>query len=285
VFLSGARKLVLKIEFLVEEKPISGGQKMSVISMKQLLESGAHFGHQAKRWNPKMKRYIFTERNGIHILDLHKTIQKVEKAYEAVKEAVADGGICLFVGTKKQASEAVKTEALRAGMFYVDNRWLGGMLTNHKTIAKRIERLKAIEKMQEDGTLEALPKKEAALILKELAKLKKNLDGIKDMPKLPSILFIVDTKKETLAIAEAKKLGIPVVGMIDTNADPDEVDYVIPANDDAIRSVALIARVVANACIEANQGESFETEEVAVSTEEVVAVEEVVVETVVVENN
>lgn len=227
---------------------------MAVISMKQLLEAGVHFGHQAKRWNPKMGKYIFTERNGIHIIDLHKTLKKVEEGYEAVKNATKDGGKLLFVGTKKQAQDAIKDEALRCGMYYVNNRWLGGMLTNFETIKKRINRLKDLEKMEADGTMELLPKKEAAGLRKEKGKLEKNLGGIKDMNGLPSIIFIVDTKKETLAIAEARKLRIPIVGIIDTNADPDEVDYIIPANDDAIRSVSLISSVMANAVIESKQG-------------------------------
>ncbi|BDU49665.1 30S ribosomal protein S2 [Haliovirga abyssi] len=228
---------------------------MAVISMKQLLEAGVHFGHQTKRWNPKMKKYIFTKRNGIHIIDLHKTLKKVEEAYKVVKEISENGGKVLFVGTKKQAQEAVKNEAKRAGAFYVNNRWLGGMLTNFKTIQTRINRLKKLEKMVEDGTMEVLPKKEAAKLGKELVKLEKNLGGIKDMNGLPSLIFIVDTKKEELAITEAKKLGIPIVAMVDTNVDPELIDYVVPSNDDAIRAVTLISKVVANAIIEANQGE------------------------------
>lgn len=227
---------------------------MAVISMKQLLEAGVHFGHQAKRWNPKMARFIFTERNGIHIIDLHKTLKKVEEAYDAVKKVVQDGGTVLFVGTKKQAQDAIKAEAERCGMFYVNQRWLGGMLTNYETIKKRIARLKELEKMENEGIMDLLPKKEAASLRKEKEKLEKNLGGIKNMPGLPGIVFIVDTKKEFLAIAESRKLKIPIVGMIDTNADPDEVDLIVPSNDDAIRSVSLIASVVANAVIEAKQG-------------------------------
>lgn len=227
---------------------------MAVISMKQLLEAGVHFGHQAKRWNPKMARFIFTERNGIHIIDLHKTLKKVEEAYEAVKKVVQEGGDVLFVGTKKQAQDAIKAEAERCGMFYVNQRWLGGMLTNYETIKKRIARLKDLEKMENEGIMDLLPKKEAANLRREKEKLEKNLGGIKNMTGKPGIVFIVDTKKEFLAIAESRKLKIPIVGMIDTNADPDEVDLIVPSNDDAIRSVSLIASVVANAVIEAKQG-------------------------------
>lgn len=227
---------------------------MAVISMKQLLEAGVHFGHQAKRWNPKMARFIFTERNGIHIIDLHKTLKKVEEAYEAVKKVVQEGGDVLFVGTKKQAQDAIKAEAERCGMFYVNQRWLGGMLTNYETIKKRIARLKDLEKMENEGIMDLLPKKEAANLRREKDKLEKNLGGIKNMTGKPGIVFIVDTKKEFLAIAESRKLKIPIVGMIDTNADPDEVDLIVPSNDDAIRSVSLIASVVANAVIEAKQG-------------------------------
>lgn len=227
---------------------------MAVISMKQLLEAGVHFGHQAKRWNPKMAKYIFTERNGIHIIDLHKTLKKVETAYTFVKEIVENGGTVLFVGTKKQAQEAVKKEAERSGMYYVNNRWLGGMMTNYKTIRKRVERMKQLQQMIEDGTMDLLPKKEASILKKELVKLEKNLGGIKDMMNVPGVIFVVDVKKEALAITEAKKLGIPVVAMVDTNVDPDDIDLPIPANDDAIRSVSLMASVIANAAIEANQG-------------------------------
>lgn len=223
--------------------------------MKQLLEAGVHFGHQAKRWNPKMKPYIFTERNGIHVIDLHKSLKKIETAYEAMRDIAAAGGNVLFVGTKKQAQEAVKEQAERSGMFYVNNRWLGGMLTNYKTIKTRIARLKELETMEADGTLDtAYTKKEAANFRKELVKLSKNLSGIKNMPEVPAAIFVVDVKKETLAVEEAAHLGIPVFAMIDTNVDPDLITYPIPANDDAIRSVKLIASVMANAIIEGKQG-------------------------------
>lgn len=243
---------------------------MAVITMKQLLEAGVHFGHQAKRWNPKMSKYIFTERNGIHVIDLHKSLKKIEEAYAVMRDIAAEGGKVLFVGTKKQAQEAVKDQAERSGMYYVNNRWLGGMLTNYKTIQARVERLKELERMEEDGTLDtAYTKKEAAAFRKELAKLSKNLTGIKDMKEVPAAIFVVDVKKETLAVVEAAKLGIPVFAMIDTNVDPDLVTYPIPANDDAIRSVKLISSVMANAIIEGNQGK----ENVEVASEEV-AVEE-----------
>lgn len=228
---------------------------MAVITMKQLLEAGVHFGHQAKRWNPKMKPYIFTERNGIHVIDLHKSLKKIETAYDAMREIAAAGGTVLFVGTKKQAQEAVKEQAERSGMFYVNNRWLGGMLTNYKTIKTRIARLKELETMEADGTLDtAYTKKEAANFRKELTKLSKNLSGIKNMPEAPAAIFVVDVKKETLAVEEAALLGIPVFAMIDTNVDPDLITFPIPANDDAIRSVKLIASVMANAIIEGKQG-------------------------------
>jgi len=242
---------------------------MAVITMKQLLEAGVHFGHQAKRWNPKMAKYIFTERNGIHIIDLHKSLKAVEKAYEVVREISAEGGEVLFVGTKKQAQEAVKKESKRSGAYYINNRWLGGLLTNFKTIKSRIARLKELEAMVEDGTVDSLPKKERANLAKEQAKLEKNLGGIKDMPKLPSAIFIVDVKKEALAITEANKLGIPVIAMVDTNVDPDGIDYVIPANDDAIRSINLLSSVIANAITEGKQGlEEVAVEEVATETVE-----------------
>ena len=231
---------------------------MAVITMKQLLEVGAHFGHQAKRWNPKMKPYIFTERNGIHILDLHQTLGATEAAYEFVRQISEEGGKVLFVGTKKQAQEAIKEEAIRANMFFVNERWLGGMLTNFKTIETRIKRLKQLEAMAEDGTFEVLPKKEVIGLRHEMDKLEKYLGGIKDMPKMPGALFVVDPKKEKIAIAEAKKLGIPVVATVDTNCDPDEVDFPIPANDDAIRAVKLLAGKMADAVLEGRQGESFE---------------------------
>jgi len=228
---------------------------MSVISMKQLLEAGVHFGHQTRRWNPKMKRYIFTERNGIYIIDLQKTVKKVEEAFKVMRDIAAEGGDILFVGTKKQAQEAIKEEATRAGMYFVNQRWLGGTLTNFQTIQKRIKRLKDIERMQEDGTFEVLPKKEVVQLKKELERLEKFLGGIKDMKGLPSALFVVDPRKERIAVAEARKLHIPIIGIVDTNCDPDDVDYVIPGNDDAIRAVKLITERLADAIIEARQGE------------------------------
>ncbi len=230
----------------------------NVISMKQLLEAGVHFGHQTRRWNPKMAEYIFTERNGIYIIDLQKTVKKVEEAYNFIREVAANGDDVLFVGTKKQAQDSIKEEAERVGMYFVNARWLGGMLTNFKTIKKRIERLEQLNKMQENGTFDLLPKKEVSKLLGEMEKLEKYLGGIKDMKKLPGALFVVDPKKEKIAIAEAKKLGIPVVAIVDTNCDPEEVDYVIPGNDDAIRAVKLIAGAMANAIIEGRQGEQFE---------------------------
>lgn len=234
---------------------------MSVISMKELLEVGAHFGHQAKRWNPKMKPYIYAERNGLHILDLQQTLTSTEKAYEFVREIASEGGKVLFVGTKKQAQEAMKEEAERSGGFYVNQRWLGGLLTNLETIKKRVKKLKELEAMDADGTLDtAYTKKEAALLRKEMAKLQKNVGGIKEMEKLPAALFVVDIKKEFLALEEAAKLGIPVIALIDSNVDPDLVTYRIPANDDAIRSIKLFARVISNAVVEANGGqEEFAT--------------------------
>ena len=241
---------------------------MSVISMKQLLEAGVHFGHQTRRWNPKMAPYIFTERNGIHIIDLQKSVGKVDEAYRAVFEIAAQGGTILFVGTKKQAQDAVKTEAERCGMYYVNERWLGGMLTNFRTIQSRIARLHAIETMSQDGTFDVLPKKEVIQLKKEWEKLEKNLGGIKNMKKLPGALFVVDPRKEKIAVAEAKKLGIPVVAIVDTNCDPDDVDYVIPGNDDAIRAVKLIAGCMANAIIEGRQGEDAESAEEADKVEE-----------------
>lgn len=228
---------------------------MSVISMKQLLEAGVHFGHQTRRWNPKMAPYIFTERNGIHIIDLQKSVGKVDEAYRAVFDVVSQGGTILFVGTKKQAQDAVKTEAERCGMYYVNERWLGGMLTNFKTIRSRIERLKAIETMAEDGTFDVLPKKEVIKLKKEWEKLEKNLGGIKNMKKVPDAIFVVDPKKERICVQEAHTLGIPLIGIADTNCDPEELDYVIPGNDDAIRAVKLIVSAMADAVIEANQGE------------------------------
>jgi len=229
-------------------------KNMSVISMKQLLEAGVHFGHQTRRWNPKMAEYIYTERNGIYIIDLQKSVGKVDEAYYAIKDIVANGGKVLFVGTKKQAQDAIKSEAERCGMYYVNERWLGGMLTNFKTIKTRIARLKAIEKMSEDGTFDVLPKKEVIQIKKEWEKLEKNLSGIKEMPAIPDCIFVVDPKKEKICVDEAHTLGIPLVGIADTNCDPEELDYVIPGNDDAIRAVKLIVAKMADAVIEANQG-------------------------------
>lgn len=230
---------------------------MSVISMKQLLEAGVHFGHQTRRWNPKMAPYIFTERNGIYIIDLQKTVKKIDEAYEFMREVGESGKPVLFVGTKKQAQTAIKDEAERCGQYYVNQRWLGGMLTNYKTISDRIKRLIDIETMKEDGTFEKLTKKEVQNLMHEHDKLEKNLGGIKDMKGMPGAIFIVDPKKEKIAVKEARILGIPVVGIVDTNCDPDEVDYVIPANDDAIRAVKLIAGCMADAIVEANQGESM----------------------------
>ncbi|GMQ60508.1 30S ribosomal protein S2 [Vallitalea sediminicola] len=236
---------------------------MSVISMKQLLEAGVHFGHQTRRWNPKMAEYIYTERNGIYIIDLQKTVGKVDDAYNAIKDAVADGGNVLFVGTKKQAQDAIKIESERCGMFYVNQRWLGGMLTNFKTIQARIGRLKKLERMQEDGTFDLLPKKEVIKLKHEMEKLEKNLGGIKEMKGIPDIMFIVDPRKEKIAIQEAHILGIPIVSIVDTNCDPEEVDYVIPGNDDAIRAVKLIVSKMADAVIEANQGAQDNIEKAA----------------------
>lgn len=243
---------------------------MAVITMKQLLEAGVHFGHQAKRWNPKMAKYIFTERNGIHVIDLHKSLKKIEEAYEELRKIAEDGGKVLFVGTKKQAQEAIKEQAERSGMYYVNNRWLGGMLTNFSTIKNRIERLKELERMDAEGILDsAYTKKEAAAFRKELAKLSKNLTGIKEMKDVPQAIYVVDCKMEELAMKEANVLGIPVFAMIDTNVDPDLVTYPIPANDDAIRSVKLITSVMANAIIEGNQGnEVVEPESEEINVEE-----------------
>lgn len=251
---------------------------MAVISMKQLLEAGVHFGHQTRRWNPKMAEYIYTERNGIYIIDLQKTVKKAEEAYYFIRDIAAQGGKVLFVGTKKQAADSIKEEAERCGMYYINNRWLGGTLTNFTTIRKRINRLYALEKMEEEGTFELLPKKEVAKLKLEMEKLEKNLGGIKEMHKIPDCIFIVDPKKEHIAVQEAHRLGIPLVGIVDTNCDPEEVDYVIPGNDDAIRAVKLIAGKMADAIIEANQGEDYvapvseevETEEVQVEVSETV---------------
>ena len=231
---------------------------MSVVSMKQLLEAGVHFGHQTRRWNPKMAPYIFTERNGIYIIDLQQTLGLIDDAYDFMRKVGETGKPVLFVGTKKQAQAAIRDEAERCGMFYVNERWLGGMLTNHKTISKRIERLAEIRQMQEDGTINKYAKKEALKMIAEADKLEKYLGGIKDMKGMPGALFVVDPKKERIAVKEAKILGIPVVGIVDTNCDPDDVDFVIPANDDAIRAVKLITSCMADAIIEAKQGESFQ---------------------------
>ena len=243
---------------------------MAVISMKQLLEAGVHFGHQTRRWNPKMAPYIFTERNGIYIIDLQKTVRKIDEAYAVMKEIAASGKPILFVGTKKQAQAAIADEAQRCGMFYVNERWLGGMLTNFKTIQSRIARLKEIEAMEADGTFDVLPKKEVIALKKELEKLQKNLGGIKEMKKLPDAIFIVDPKKERICVQEAHTLGIPLIGICDTNCDPEELDYVIPGNDDAIRAVKLIVSKMADAVIEANQGEAGEEEFVEEAVEEAV---------------
>ena len=256
---------------------------MSVVSMKQLLEAGVHFGHQTRRWNPKMSQYIFTERNGIYIIDLQKSVSKIEEAYSFIRDISAEGKSVLFVGTKKQAQDSIKEEAERSGSYYVNARWLGGMLTNFATIRKRIARLKQLRTMQEDGTFNLLPKKEVIKLNLEIEKLEKFMGGIKDMKKMPGALFIVDPRKERIAVSEAKKLNIPIVAIVDTNCDPDEVDYVIPGNDDAIRAVKLIANAMANAVIEGREGkmgaaaESSETEEVqqAVQTEKTEKAEKV----------
>ena len=245
---------------------------MAVISMKQLLEAGVHFGHQTRRWNPKMAPYIFTERNGIYIIDLQKTVKKVDEAYDFLRSVAEEGKSILFVGTKKQAQEAVKEEALKSGMFYVNERWLGGMMTNFATIRKSINRLKELEAMEEDGTFEVLSKKEVLALKREQEKLEKSLGGIKDMEELPGALFIVDPRKERIAVAEAKKLNIPIVAIVDTNCDPDEIDYVIPGNDDAIRAVKLIVSKMADAVIEAQQGADATDAEVVADEE--AAVEE-----------
>ena len=238
----------------IRKKKPKGDKKMSVISMKQLLEAGVHFGHQTRRWNPKMAPYIYTERNGIYIIDLQKSVGMVDDAYNAIGDIAANGGSILFVGTKKQAQDAVKTEAERCGMYYVNERWLGGMLTNFKTIQSRIDRLKEIEAMEADGTFDVLPKKEVIALRKEMEKLTKNLGGIKEMKKVPDAIFVVDPKKERICVQEAHTLGIPLIGICDTNCDPEELDYVIPGNDDAIRAVKLIVSKMADAVIEANQG-------------------------------
>ena len=255
---------------------------MAVIAMKQLLEAGVHFGHQTKRWDPKMAEYIYQARNGIHIIDLQKASKKIDEAYKFMKEVAEEGKDILFVGTKKQAQECIKDAAIKSNMFYVDQRWLGGMLTNFKTIRNRIERLKRLEEMETDGTFEVLPKKEVAALRNEKEKLEKNLGGIKDMTRMPGAMFVVDPKNERIAVLEAKKLNIPIVGLVDTNCNPEDVDYPIPGNDDAIRAVKLITDVMANAIIEGRQGEAVEVEEQMVeetiseeaSMEEVVAAEE-----------
>ena len=241
---------------------------MSIVSIKQLLEAGVHFGHHTRRWNPKMAEYIFTERNGIYIIDLQKTIKKFEEAYMFVRDTAAEGGSVLFVGTKKQAADAIREEAERCGMYYVNVRWLGGMLTNYKTIKMSIERLRSLEKMQEDGTFDMLPKKEVAALQKEMFNLEKNLGGIKNMKGLPSAVFIVDPRKEHNAVLEAKKLGIPVVAIVDTNCDPDDADYVIPGNDDAIRAIRLISSVIADAVLEGKQGEQLNEAEAEITAAE-----------------
>ena len=251
---------------------------MAVVAMKQLLEAGVHFGHQTKRWDPKMAEYIYQARNGIHIIDLQKTSKKIDEAYNFIKEISEEGKDVLFVGTKKQAQECIKEAAEKSGMFYVDQRWLGGTLTNFKTIRKRIERLNQLEKMQEDGTFDVLPKKEVAGLKNEMEKLENNLGGIKGMTRLPGALFVVDPKNERIAVLEAKKLNIPIVGLVDTNCSPEDVDYPIPGNDDAIRAVKLITDVMANAIIEGRQGEMVETATPVEQdvTEEVTDMEQVV---------
>ncbi|MBQ1223521.1 MAG: 30S ribosomal protein S2 [Oscillospiraceae bacterium] len=243
---------------------------MSVVSMKSLLEAGVHFGHHTRRWNPKMAKYIFTERNGIYIIDLQKTVKKLDEAYMFVRETAANGGTVLFVGTKKQAQDAIKVEAERCGMYYVNARWLGGMMTNYKTIQQRIIRLEQLHKMEADGTFDMLPKKEVIKLRGDIEKLEKYLGGIKEMKRLPAAIFVVDPRKEKIAIAEARKLGIPVVAIVDTNCDPDEVDYVIPGNDDAIRAIKLISQTMADAIIEGKQGMDGEeaAEEAAVEESE-----------------
>ena len=254
---------------------------MSVVAMKQLLEAGVHFGHQTRRWDPRMAEYIFQARNGIHIIDLQKTSKKIDEAYEFLREQAEEGKTVLFVGTKKQAQDCMKEAAEKSGMFYVNQRWLGGMLTNFDTIKKRVERLNQLEKMEEDGTFDVLPKKEVILLKKEMEKLDKNLGGIKEMTELPGVIFLVDPKKERNAVLEARKLNIPTIGLVDTNCNPEDVDYVIPGNDDAIRAVKLIADVMANAIIEGRQGEALEAESEDAqeeATEEPKDIEEVVAE-------
>lgn len=266
----------------VEEK--TGGIEMSVISMKSLLEAGVHFGHQTRRWNPKMAEYIYTERNGIYIIDLQKTVRKVDDAYMFIRDIAMQGGTVLFVGTKKQAQDSIREEAERCGMYFINNRWLGGTLTNFKTIEKRLERLEELKQMSVNGTFEVLPKKEVAKLKLQMEKLEKNLGGIVGMQKQPACMFVVDPKKEHIAVLEARRLHIPIVGIVDTNCDPDEVDFVIPGNDDAIRAVKLIAGKMADAIIEGHQGEQIDIvadkfEEPAVEVAEEVSAEEVFIET------
>ena len=253
---------------------------MAVVAMKQLLEAGVHFGHQTRRWDPRMAEYIFQARNGIHIIDLQKASKKIDEAYAFIKEQVEEGKTVLFVGTKKQAQECMKEAALKCGMYYVDQRWLGGMLTNFDTIRSRVQRLKDLEAMEQDGTFDVLPKKEVIGLKKEMEKLESNLGGIKEMDKLPGVIFLVDPKKERIAILEARRLNIPTVGIVDTNCNPEDLDYPIPGNDDAIRAVKLIADVMANAVVEGKQGESFEAEKVEEQSveEEVTTMEQLVAE-------
>ena len=251
---------------------------MAVVAMKQLLEAGVHFGHQTKRWDPKMAEYIYQARNGIHIIDLQKTSKKIDEAYKFMKDIAEEGKTILFVGTKKQAQECVKDAAIKSNMFYVDQRWLGGMLTNFKTIKTRIARLNKLEEMENDGTFEVLPKKEVAALKNEKEKLEKNLGGIRDMKEMPGAMFVVDPKNERIAVLEAKKLNIPIVGLVDTNCNPEDVDYPIPGNDDAIRAVKLITDVMANAIIEGRQGEALDNEKEEIATEEPTSIEEVVAE-------
>ena len=251
---------------------------MAVVAMKQLLEAGVHFGHQTKRWDPKMAEYIYQARNGIHIIDLQKTSKKIDEAYKFMKDIAEEGKTILFVGTKKQAQECVKDAAIKSNMFYVDQRWLGGMLTNFKTIKSRIARLNKLEEMENDGTFEVLPKKEVAALKNEKEKLEKNLGGIRDMKEMPGAMFVVDPKNERIAVLEAKKLNIPIVGLVDTNCNPEDVDYPIPGNDDAIRAVKLITDVMANAIIEGRQGEALDNEQEEIATEEPTSIEEVVAE-------
>ena len=251
---------------------------MAVVAMKQLLEAGVHFGHQTKRWDPKMAEYIYQARNGIHIIDLQKTSKKIDEAYKFMKDVAEEGKTILFVGTKKQAQECVKDAAIKSNMFYVDQRWLGGMLTNFKTIRKRVERLNKLEEMENDGTFDVLPKKEVAALRNEMEKLEKNLGGIREMKEMPGAMFVVDPKNERIAVLEAKKLNIPIIGLVDTNCNPEDVDYPIPGNDDAIRAVKLITDVMANALIEGKQGEALEEEQAEVATEEPTSIEEVVAE-------